>query len=76
MPCLIDLEVFDEPFILCLTDLLVAADASQMIDQDVLTLLDEQVLPEELDEGIAEKLYPQGVVILLEDEEQRMLLLG
>ena len=32
MPCLIDLEVFDEPFVLDLTDLHVTADASQMIN--------------------------------------------
>ena len=38
-------------------------------------LLEEKVPPEELDEGIAEKLHPQSVVILLEDKEQRMLLL-
>ena len=32
MPCLIDLEVLDEPFVLCLSDLLMTADASQMIN--------------------------------------------
>ena len=76
MPCLIDLEVFDEPFVLDLTDLNVTANASQMIDQNVLMLLDEEVLPEELDEGLAEKLHSQCGVVLLEDEAQRMLLLG
>ena len=39
-------------------------------------LLDEEVLPEELDEGLAEKLHSQCGVVLLEDEAQRMLLLG
>ena len=76
MPCLVDLEVFDEPFVLRLADLLVAADASQVIDKDFLTLLDEEVLPEVLDEGVAEKLHPQRVVVLFEDEEQWVLLHG
>ena len=39
-------------------------------------LIDEEVLPEELDEGLAEKLHSQSGVVLLEDEAQRMLLLG
>ena len=76
MPRLVNLEVFDEPLVLGLADLCVASDASQMIDKNVLTLLDEEVLPEVLDEGVAEKLHPQRVVVLLEDEEQRVLLHG
>ena len=39
-------------------------------------LADEVVLPKELDEGFTEKVHPQGVIVLLEDAEQRMLLLG
>ena len=53
-----------------------AADASQVIDEDVLVLADEVVLPKELYEGFTEKVHPQGVIVLLEDAEQRMLLLG
>ena len=47
-----------------------------MIDEDVLVLADEVVLPKELYEGFTEKVHPQGVIVLLEDAEQRMLLLG
>ena len=36
-------------------------------------LVDENVLPEEIDEGFTEKLLSKGGVVLLENEDQRML---
>ena len=39
-------------------------------------ILDEEVPPEELDEGISEELHSQRGVVLLEDKAQRMFPLG
>ena len=47
-----------------------------MSDEDILSFLDEEVPPEELDKRITEELRPQSVVVLPEDTEQRTLLHG
>ena len=70
----VDRQVLDEPLVLRLTDDIMAADASQVSDDNVFVFLDEEVLPEELDERVTEKLCSQSVVVLFEDEKHRGVL--
>ena len=69
MLALVDAEVLDEPLVLGLTNCLVAANTPEVCDQDILVFLDEDLAPEELDEGVAEELASEIVVVLSEDEE-------
>ena len=71
---LVDAEVLDEPIVLGLANCLVAADAPEVCDQDILVFLNEYLAPEELDEGVAEELASETVVVLSEDEEHWALL--
>ena len=74
MLALVDAEVLDEPLVLGLANCLVAADAPEVSDENSLVFLNEYLAPEELDEGVAEELASEAVVVLSEDEEHWALL--
>ena len=46
-----------------------AADASQVSDQNILVLLDEDCTPKKLNERVTEESASQFVVVLFEDQE-------
>ena len=70
----VDREVSDEPLVLRLSNHRGAADASQVTDEYIFSLLDENVSPEELDERITEEQRSQIVVVFFEDEYHWTLL--
>ena len=70
----VDREVLDEPLVLRLANRNVAANASQVTDEDIFAFLDENIPPEELDERITKEQGSQIVVVFFEYQEQRTLL--